>query len=665
MLAETQGINRGIKDVNSKLDGFGKTAGKAANAAKVAFVAAGAAIAGSKIVGFMGDAIGKASDLQEAISKTGVIFGPASKTIIDFSKTTATSLGQTQQQALDAASTFATFGKSAGLSGKALSDFAIQNTTLASDLASFHNASPEEAINAIGAALRGETEPMRRFGVMLDDASLRAEAMKQGLISTTKDALTPQQKALAANALIMKQTKDAQGDFSRTSGGLANQQRILSAQWENFKTTLGTALLPIVLKVVSALNKGMGPAVEFITNAIGPAVAAVKGFFKNLGGGSGQSSWVGKTLVPAIQGLVEKFKGLAKVALPIVLEVFNAFKTKWSQIAPQVTAIFNSVKSVISDALSVITSVIGIATSAIQFIWQRFGGNILQFVTSAFGNMITVIQGAFQVIQGIFQVVSGLLRGDFSKVWTGLKNIVKGAWKVIGAIVKQAFNILRFTIKNGWTVIKTVTGAAWNGIKALLGKAWGGIKSLMSKAWDGLKTTARNKISDLVGVIKTIPEKLKNGLSNAGGILKSAGENVVKGLWDGIKSMGSWLTDKVWDWVKSVLPKPVEIALGINSPSRVFREIGKYTVAGLAAGISDNGENRRLSAAASRMTDALRVSPSINTTSRTASRAAGTAAPTIIQVTINAPVGSSPAAIGKELQRYLNAYADVGGRARA
>lgn len=230
--------------------------------------AAGAAIVKS---------IDLASDLDETTSKTAVVFGTAADDILDFSTTTAGALGQTQQQALDAASTFGIFGKSAGLAGADLSDFAIDLTTLASDLASFHNASPEEAITAIGAALRGETEPMRRFGVLLDDATLKAKAMEMGLISTTSNALTPQQKVLAAYNVIMAQTVDAQGDFARTSDGLANTQRVLKAELTDLATEWGTALLPIVQEFASEAVPTLIDGLQVMTDSHLPAFVELVG----------------------------------------------------------------------------------------------------------------------------------------------------------------------------------------------------------------------------------------------------------------------------------------------------------------------------------------------------------------------------------------------------
>jgi hypothetical protein len=222
-----------------------------------------AAAAGGLAVGnFLKSAISEASDLNEAGTKTQAIFGEAGKALVDrFAKRGAKALGQTKLQVLDAASTFGTFGKAAGKTGPELAKFSTGLVGLSTDLASFFNASPAEAAEAIAAGLRGEAEPLRKYGVLLNDATLRQEALRQGLVKTTKDALTPQQKVLAAQAVIMKQTKDAQGDFARTSGGLANQQRILSASFTNLKGTIGKALLPTVTKFVGFLNDRVLPAV--------------------------------------------------------------------------------------------------------------------------------------------------------------------------------------------------------------------------------------------------------------------------------------------------------------------------------------------------------------------------------------------------------------------
>lgn len=267
ILGDVSDLNKSLKSATQDVDSFGDKMGKVGKVVGAALAAATVA-AGAFALKIGIEAVKAASDLEETVSKVGVIFGDTSKEIEKFAEGAASSLGQTKQQALNAAATFATFGKAAGLSGQDLSKFSTEFVTLASDLASFNNTSPEQAINAIGSALRGEAEPLRAYGVLLDDASLRQAAFSLGIIDSTNNALTPQQKVLAAQKLIFEQTGAAQGDFERTSDGLANKTRILTAQLDNAKVTIGEALLPVVTEIATYIGDVVVPKIVSFVNAL-------------------------------------------------------------------------------------------------------------------------------------------------------------------------------------------------------------------------------------------------------------------------------------------------------------------------------------------------------------------------------------------------------------
>lgn len=242
-----------VRSAGSKVSAAAQSAGEQAGtrmgeglksrfAAGVAGLAAAAGLAA--VSNAARQAVDTYSQLQDATGAAGVVFGENMSAITEQAANAGETLGMTQAQVIDAANTFGTYGKAAGLSGQELAGFSTEMTALAGDMASFKGTSPEQAIEAIGAALRGESEPIRAYGVMLDDASLKAEAMRQGLISTTKDALTPQQKSLAAHALILQQTTDAQGDFARTADSAANVQKRLQSATTNLVAQVGGLLEP-------------------------------------------------------------------------------------------------------------------------------------------------------------------------------------------------------------------------------------------------------------------------------------------------------------------------------------------------------------------------------------------------------------------------------------
>lgn len=306
------------------------TVGESASRLGKAGVAVGTAIGGlaaggiaaglGAIKNFAAGSVDAFARVEDATGAAGVVFGEAAKQITAFADTAASKFGLSKGAALDASLTFGTLGKAAGLSGGDLSGFAQKFTGLAGDLASFRGTSPEQAVEAIGAALRGEAEPIRAYGVLLDDASLRQEALAQGLIKTTKDALSPQNKALAAAALITKQTSDAQGDFARTGESTANTQKRLAAETENASAKLGQQLAPAVTALREVFLGLITGASGFVT-VIGPAIANFVSSFKTgevsatgfIGKVQEVGSFLGHVLVPTLQ----KFAQAAKDAFSV------------------------------------------------------------------------------------------------------------------------------------------------------------------------------------------------------------------------------------------------------------------------------------------------------------------------------------------------------------
>lgn len=252
------GMSRNVKKAGDTAASSLK--GSFANAAKGAAAAFGAAFATIRITDFIGSSIKAASDLGESMGKVGVVFDKDAGKIRSFAKTAATAIGQSEQQALEAAGTFGNLFVSMGIGTGVAADMSIKLVKLASDLASLNNSTPADALDALRSGLVGETEPLRRYGANLNDATLKQKALELGLIRSTKAALEPAIKAQAVYALVFEQTKTAQGDFARTSGNLANQQRSLTAQWADAKAELGEGLLPAMVSATGFMTDQMLPA---------------------------------------------------------------------------------------------------------------------------------------------------------------------------------------------------------------------------------------------------------------------------------------------------------------------------------------------------------------------------------------------------------------------
>lgn len=588
------------KDVGRETTSAGKAVGASFGKA---FAAAGGALAAAGVGSFIKDAIGQASDLNESTTKIGAIFGKAAKDVQKFASKGAKALGQTKLEVLDAAATFGTFGKAAGLSGKDLAKFSTGFAGLSTDMASFFNSSPEEAVEAIGAALRGEAEPIRRFGVLLDDATLRNEALKLGLIKTTKDALTPQQKVLAAQAAIYKQTRDAQGDFARTSGGLANQQRILSAQWSDMKTKLGAGLLPAATSVVTALNDRFLPALEgaggavkdFFTSGAGASALAtamdgIRSAASKIGGAFTTASDKFSQLKADVEGM--DAKGLGNLLGTAVAEGLNKIGSMGADLFSSISKLFAGIDWVglgIEMGRQVPSLLVGLATGILNF---DIGGLLAGIGDHWFEILMGIVTIAFApakfagVLSKILTKIPFIGRFLAAAV-TWLNTLGSKMLKFGGDLVRSfARGFGKIGIPGGKFI-----GNVLKALRGLPGKVFEFYKTLYTRigvwaldAFEAAGRAARTATGKLISFVKTIPGKILRGFGKAGSLLVDVGKNIVTGLRDGIAGAWHFVTDKIEALINKI-PKKVRELLGIHSPSRVMKAIGEFTVIGLADGI--------------------------------------------------------------------------------
>lgn len=394
-----------------------------------------------------------ASDLGETTSKVGELFGASADEVMAWSKTTADSIGQSQQAALDGAATFAIFGKAAGLSGQELVSFSTDFVELASDLASFNNTSPEEAILAIGAALRGESEPLRKYGVLLDDASMRNKALQLGIISTTKEALTPQQKVLAAQALIYEQTSAAQGDFARTSDGLANQQRILKARLVDTGTELGTKLLPLALQLVEKVSalvnwfsnlsdgtQGWIVKIGMLAAAAGPVITVLGTFAKGLAligsliSGGGAIAGGLTTVIGALGTAIAVLVNPITLVVGAIGLLAAAFIGDWGGIR---TATVEGAKAVWEGIKGLGESLgewwKGIRKWFADIDWGELGRGILDGIIDVF------VKAPLQMYEALKKMFTGAF--DKIKSWLGIASPSKVAAREIGLPIAQGVGV--------------------------------------------------------------------------------------------------------------------------------------------------------------------------------------------------------------------------------
>lgn len=208
--------------------------------------------------------------------------------------------GLTQYQAKKTASTIMAMSNGMGIGAEAGKTMAINLTKLSGDMASFYNVSQDVAETALHSVFTGETETLKRFGIVMTEANLKAFALSQGITTLYNDMSQAQKVALRYN-YVMQATAQAQGDFARTSMNWANQIRILTGQWATLVSTIGKGLIAVLTPVLGLLNRILASAIGLVNT------------FAKIFGGSGIAS-VGTTLSSAGAGASELDEGLKNSA---------------------------------------------------------------------------------------------------------------------------------------------------------------------------------------------------------------------------------------------------------------------------------------------------------------------------------------------------------------
>jgi hypothetical protein len=367
-------------------------------------------------------------------------------------------------------------------------------------MASVFNTSVPDALEAIQAGLRGESDPLERYGVSLTAAKVQAEALAE-THKKVATQLTSAELATARMNLIMKQTSATQGDFQRTSGGLANQQRILSAEWTNLKAKLGTAVLPILAKLAQMLTLYVVPGISTVVRYV-------------------QTKW------PAVRTvIVTEWNRVYPYLVRLGTFIATTVRKYWPEVSSTVRQVLTTVRAVISAAISII-----------ELIWKRFGSNIVAQVRNQFQFVITLIRAQMRVLRGIIDVVLGLIHGDWSRVWKGLREIFSGEMLAIRGALRYAMATLRNVISLGLKLIVTLFG----GLASRIGSAVGNLGSLLyhkgTALVGGLITGTEAKWGQAAAWLGGLGSRALHAIPALGSVLWNAGTNLIGGFIGGIKS---------------------------------------------------------------------------------------------------------------------------------
>lgn len=240
--------NKNIEATNKKFGELGAKADKIAGGMKKAGAIMTAGLTTPIVLG-ANSAVNAASSLEESINAVNVVFGDAAEGVHAWSDQTVESMGLSRRAFNEAITPIGAMLINMGLDAGDTADMTGELATRAADLASVFNTDLDSALTAIQAGLRGEADPLERFGVGLSAAAVKAHALEEGMIAAGQE-MDDTTKANARLDLFFKQTNKVAGDFVNTSDGIANKARLASAKLEEQQAVIGKKLIPVKQKLL-------------------------------------------------------------------------------------------------------------------------------------------------------------------------------------------------------------------------------------------------------------------------------------------------------------------------------------------------------------------------------------------------------------------------------
>lgn len=433
-----------------------------------------------------------ASDYEENLNKIDVAFGKNSEEVKKWSEQALETYGMSRVQATSAASAFGALGKGIGIGTKDAAEMSTTLAGLSADLGSYFNTSTEDSAKALEGIFTGESEALKKFGVVMTDTNLEKFASDQGLVWKEMDQT---EKTMLRYHFVLAQTKDAQGDFSRTSDGTANSIKMFQASIQELGTTIGANLLPIITPIVQKITE-----------------------------------WVKKfgELDPKTQKIIT-IMGIAAAALGPVLTIIGSMATGVGALM-SVAGKLTSGIGALSKVFTLFTGPVGIAIAAIAAAiaagvllyknWDKIKAKAAELKEWVVARVKGIKDGIGRVFEGLKkagQTYLSIITWPYRKAWELIKRIVdkiKGVFNFKFKIPK--IKLPHFAINpKGWKLSDLLQGSIPS-----LGIDWyanGGIfnKPTVAGVGDVRGGEAAVPLTDFYNRLDAMADSIVNGVSMA------------------------------------------------------------------------------------------------------------------------------------------------------
>jgi len=580
---DDKGAAKAIDGIGKKMDDFGKkmeSAGK--NMTKFVTL---------PLVGLATAAVKAAMDFEATQAKYETVFkgmtGASDKFIKEFQKLTPVTTAGARSIASGMQDLLVPLGFVREEATKMTSEFMHVTGALANFNSGTHSA--EQVAAAMQSAITGEYQSLKALGIQLDATTIQHKAMEMGLI-THKDQMNKQVAAQVLLAEVYAQSGDALAAYNEESLDTITKLKLAGAGAVDVAVKFGNHLLPMI-------NTGIDKARDFVAwldnlnegqqklvIGIGATVAAI-----------GPLLLVTGKLITSF-GVIAGTVGKITAAIGPLTSAMSGAGSATAGVSAAAGALGISIGALLGIIAGVVAAFVAIGV-AIKQLWEE-NEEFRTNVTAIWEDISSSINSIVESIKGFFVNLNtflGQFDADFSALWEAFKANVKEATEAIMSYIALFLNVLEGDWSGAWENIKDITGNITTIITNLI-KFFGGlvlglitsmVASVIAKITDWaaqmgakVRQMANDVVSAVVGLVGQIKQKISDFTSAGLDLAKAMIQGIVNGIRNGVSLVVSAAKDmarKAFESAKSTL--------GINSPSKVFMDIGENVSEGMAKGI--------------------------------------------------------------------------------
>ena len=417
-------------------------------------------------------------------------------------------------------------------------------------------ATAAEAENTISGSINSLQAALQNMLVGFGDANADMNMLCQNMVDALQNVIKNVTPVIENMVKVLPTVTDALlTAFADLLPSLLDTVTQLFTQILNTILTLLPQLIPAAVSAIMTIVQALIDNLPLLVDA---AVQLVVSLVKGIGSALPQLIPAAvQAIVTIVQGLIENLPMILDAALQLIMGLAEGL----------LTAIPILIEALPSIILAIVDFIIGAIPQIIEA-----GIQLLTSLVSALPEIITAIVAAIpQIIEGII-----------TAVLDSIPQLIQAGIDLLVALIQALPEIITTIVAAIPEIIGSIVNALINSIPQIV---QAGVQLLIS--------LIKNLPTIIVEIVKAVPQIISGLVSAFGkGVsqLAEVGGNLVRGLWQGIQSLASWLWNKVSGWISSIWDGICDF-FGIASPSKEMGWVGEMLVEGLAGAINANGKD--------------------------------------------------------------------------